>query len=295
MKSKLNNKIKLNFIGIGAQRSGTTWLAEKLDQHPKICISVPKEICYFNKKRSYIHNSMNENYKKSFNWYRKRFAHCKTNQKQGEFSTIYLFDKYAPRNIYKHFPNIKIIICLRNPINRAYSQYRVYNKYYKVEERSFEKVVRVEEEYRERGLYYKQLTRYLKYFNKSQMHIILFKKIKNEPDKTIKDVYQFLEVDGSFEPEGLEKRTNASKSVKTTSIPRLMGIFSELLISLNLSWLIRLLKNIGIKKFIMQFITKRRKHQKIDTQTENYLKNFYQEDIENLEKLLNKDLSHWKC
>lgn len=285
---------KLDFVGIGAQRSGTTWVAEKLNQHPNICVSEPKEICYFNEKSSYIHNYKNDNYKKPFAWYKKRFIHCKKSQIKGEFSTIYLFDSKAPKNIHKHFPNIKIIACLRTPIERAYSQYRVYKNYYKLENRSFSKAVKEEEEYRKRGLYYKQLKRYLEYFNESQIHIVFLESIKSEPQRVIEDLYTFLGVNCSFVPKGLEKPTNKNNIAKSTGLLQLMEFFSKLLIKLNLSWLIRTLKNLGLKKFIKRRITKSYKPQKIDVATRQYLKKYYKNDIENLEKLLNKDLSHWK-
>ena len=104
---------KVDFMGIGAQKGGTTWIAKCLSEHPDICMSEPKEILYFNKFSSFSNKCPINNYhKKTFSWYRKHFLHCKKGQINGEFSAEYFYDKEAPRLIRKYFPDIKLIVLL---------------------------------------------------------------------------------------------------------------------------------------------------------------------------------------
>ncbi len=88
---------KIDFIGIGAAKSGTTWLFHCLGQHPQICLSEPKEINYFNQRGSF--RNFNKNHTKPFSWYINHFRHCQANKIKGEFSPIYLYDEIAPSRI----------------------------------------------------------------------------------------------------------------------------------------------------------------------------------------------------
>jgi hypothetical protein len=80
------NKFNIDFIGIGAQRCGTTTLAKTMAQHPQICMSQPKEVKYFNLETSYISKKENQNFYKDLSWYEKHFLHCETACLKGEFS-----------------------------------------------------------------------------------------------------------------------------------------------------------------------------------------------------------------
>jgi len=284
----------LDFIGIGAQKAGTTWLANHLAKHPSICMSEPKEINYFNEKGSFARSYANKNHAKPFSWYKKHFAHCKKGQLRGEFSTSYLYDRKAPVLIQKHFPKIKLIVCLRNPIDRAYSQYWMLKNYLKLESRTFERAIEEEHEYVWRGMYYKQLKHFLKYFKKEQILVVMFDDIKKRPELTLKRVFKFLHISENIAGKVSLEKSNPSKKVKFGSITAAMGLVSKTLVNLRLSFLLRMLKYIGVKKIIMKLNTSEFKYDGMDAEVRKELRLKFKKDIKNLEKLLDRDLSHWR-
>ena len=115
--------LNVDFIGIGAERSGTTWVSNCLNDHPEICFSKQKEIFFFNKLDRHFLKLENLRYKRGINWYKGFFNHCAPGAIKGEFTPTYLFCPYAPRRIKSYFPNVKIVVCLRDPVERAFSQY----------------------------------------------------------------------------------------------------------------------------------------------------------------------------
>ncbi len=103
----------VDFIGVGAQKSGTSWAYACLYEHPEICAPV-KEIHFFSRPR----------YEEGKEWYEGHFKKCEEGLLRGEFSTSYLYSEESPERIHACYPNAKLIAILRNPIDRAYSQYR---------------------------------------------------------------------------------------------------------------------------------------------------------------------------
>lgn len=108
----------IDFVGIGFQRCATSWLNFMLYEHPEIC--KPKSGLHF----------FNKNYNKGKNWYiRSILESCKNRNgeiKLGEFSTTYSYPEHHNvvfNRISRDFPNIKILINIRNPIERAQSEY----------------------------------------------------------------------------------------------------------------------------------------------------------------------------
>jgi len=290
-----HSRFTIDFIGIGAEKCGTTWVADRLKSHPEVCLSEPKEIHYFNKKTSYIHGRLNKNYKKSFAWYKKHFSHCSRDKKIGEFSTFYLYDRRAPKLIKQKFPGVKLIVCLRDPIDRAYSQYQMYKNYFKKENRKFEDVIKEEPEYLEKGLYYKQLKHYLKYFKKSQILILFLEDIKEKPKEQIKKLYEHLELsDTSFVPSESNNRSNPPKSIKSNFVIEMMKLVSNTLIFFNLTKLLHFLKQVGVKRKLVSLFSQSYDYDPINPSTRKQLLPFFEDDIRRLEKLLNKDLSSWK-
>ena len=114
-----------DFIILGAQKSGTTALYYDLCKHSKILKSSRKEIHYFDKKHYPDHE-----------WYKNKFPEI-NGKITGESSPSYLFLPFVPYRIKETIPGCKFIIILRNPVDRAYSQYNMDNK----NEISFEKLI----------------------------------------------------------------------------------------------------------------------------------------------------------
>ncbi len=188
-------KRKIDYLIIGAQKSGTTSLYEYLTAHPKIDAANKKEIHYFD-----------ANHDKGKNWYHLRFPWTRGHL-QGEATPYYLFHDACPKLVKKYNSKVKLIVILRNPVDRAFSQYRM-NVKRGDETLPFVDALHAEEKrlmnasasdpqsvvfsYKKRGLYAEQLDRWLKHFSKEQLMILEYEHFFKNPWIEIQKVYRFL-------------------------------------------------------------------------------------------------------
>ena len=202
-----------SFLIIGAQKCGTTSLYDYLIQHPAILSASRKEIGFFDRY-----------YNMSLYWYKSHFPliRKKLFEKQkvitGEASPNYLFDLHASKRVYEKFPDIKLIVLLRNPIDRAYSHYQMQVRK-GFESLSFEDAIKSENtrllgekekiianenyyafnyeifSYLQRGIYVDQLERWLKVFSKKQILVLNTEEFNHNLTSTLSLIFDFLNVD----------------------------------------------------------------------------------------------------
>lgn len=189
---------KIDFLIIGAQKSGTTWLSGCLKEHPGVYIPDIKEVHYFD-----------NNYKKGESWYHSFFKNggCRV---KGEATPKYMFKSDVPGKIYKYKKDIKLITILRNPTTRAISQYKMEILRGGLDEgvsliHTFNNKISDDISIKDRGFYSEQLKRYFDLFDENRLKILLYDDIIKKPKTLIKDIYAFLEVDDGFLPDGLNK------------------------------------------------------------------------------------------
>lgn len=274
---------KLDFIGIGAPKSGTTWASKCLSEHPEICMSQPKEVHFFNKKYAFYRVGETFKYSKGISWYSSHWNHCNQSQKRGEWGVYYLQDEEAPKLIHKHFPNIKLVAILRDPVERLHSHYL-----HPAQNRNlppFEEIIKTDKDFVEQSCYHKHLSRYLSFFPKENILILIYEDIKKDPLAFIQKIYKFLEVDDSFVPPSLHKKvsplTGKFKFIKGKKQKKVVVVLEKLR-----------LKNF-IKKMVLFFMGNK-KTPILSSEIKNELYKTYLPDIENLEKLIDRDLSIWK-
>jgi hypothetical protein len=205
------------FLIIGAQKSGTTWLARMLRQHPDVYMP-SAEVHYFDKKY---------NYRKGLAWYEQHFAGATHERAIGEKTPDYLWaegqgvEGHLPevhRNIHEALPAAKLIVSLRNPVDRAVSAVKHIIGTGRISplhgidhlltghKRSLVDGHGV----LDYGLYYRQLQAYLKYFDRGQLLVLIYEEdVRANPSAGLQTVCKFLEIDGSFAFEGKQERVNA--------------------------------------------------------------------------------------
>ena len=291
-----------NFLIIGASKCGTTALYYYLKQHPEISFSELKEPKYFSSiNEQFPHNgvgdiSVDKYAIRSFEEYKSLFSNV-SNKRVGEASpdTIYFHDKTAPK-IKEELGDIPIIIILRDPVKRAFSAF-MYLKRDSREVLSFRQGLLEEEEriannwdfiwgYKRGGLYYNQVKTFIDTF--SNVKIILQEDLKTETDKTLKDVYSFLNVDIDF-------KTDISVNHNESGLPN--NILSKFLLSRDnyLSTIIReIMKKIIPRKILEKVASKTLVKTSILEEEMLELRPYFYDDICRLEKIINKDLSSWK-
>lgn len=210
---------KLDFLIVGTQKGGTTALNTYLKEHPSICMGNTKEIHYFDTEENFISAPDYEDYHKNFSINK----HTKV---IGEATPIYMYWESSMRRIWEYNKNIKIIILLRDPIQRAYSHWNMETQR-GLETISFSKAIRTEYNrvkvslpdkhrvysYVDRGFYNEQIKNVFRYFNKSQVLIVESEKLEEYLNDTLKIITDFLNISqfNNIEHKSIHKRNYKEK------------------------------------------------------------------------------------
>lgn len=276
-----------NFLGIGAARSGTTWLDKILRSHSDI---------YLPERRKEI-NFFDWYYDRGVTWYEKFFPSPSQALKYrsiGEITSQYIFAPQAPVRIKKHLPDCRFIVNLRNPVDRAYSNYAFLVRDC-AEQRTFQECL-VDQRLGivSRGLYSQQLKRYLQLFPRENFFFIIYEDIIVHPKELLFQLAQFLSVDGNkFDLNIIKQKVNASRKSRFPLARALVIRYREYLRRKNLDWVWNIAKNSGMKQ-IFEVWERGAAVPPIETsiRAELFLK--YESDIAALEELIGIDLSIWR-
>ena len=185
---------QLDFLIVGAQKSGSTSLRAFLEEQKKDIFILNRELHFWNRNGQYQDGA-------GLNAYLENFAEAKPNQIKGEKSPSYLVSKEAPERIHKHFPKVKIIAILRNPIDRAYSAYWHGRRVGAIEtSTTFGEAVRNYKVNQGKpygdmvtpGYYSEQIARYLSFFPLKQLHVISFESTLTQSSDELHEVLKFL-------------------------------------------------------------------------------------------------------
>ncbi len=264
------NKIPLpNFICIGAQRAGTTWLYHCLKEHPQIFVPKQKELRFFN-----------YNYDDGIEAYSKNFENISDEIAYGELTPDYYRQQDALLRIKEHLPDVKLVFILRNPIHRAFSQYQLYcGTEYK--ETTFEETYLAHPELIEWGKYGDHLEFIYKHFNKGNVLTVDYDLLKESPEEFLRQIFEFLGVDSKFIPSNLKRTYN---KVIYPSAQKIMK-------SLGLRWLIELVKISPLGDLIRN--RQKKKNIQVSKQEFEYLVDKFKDDVRKLELILDADFSDW--
>lgn len=203
-----NNRKLPDFFCVGAQKSGSSTLYWWLRQHPQLGMSFDKESKF-----------LDRHFEKGKKWYRHQFPLTSSKKLAGDNTPYYLFHPLVPERAHSLCPEAKVIMILRNPINRAFSQYQMECRKGREVHGSFEEAIKGELEriskaksdlladplgyhhtfentsYLSRGIYMDQIAQWLKWYKRDQMLILTSEAFFNEPKKELEEVYDFLNID----------------------------------------------------------------------------------------------------
>jgi hypothetical protein len=216
-----SDRFKIDFLGIGVAKAGTTWLSRCLREHPQICLSEPKELNYFCRTHIWPWGSPTF-YDCGEKWLQSKFSHWRQGQLRGEFSNCYLVDPQSPLIIKKHYPEIKLIVSYRNPVEALYSLYFQAAKEYAVP-RKFEDFLELYPQLIELGFYYKHTDRYLQRFPQENMFFVLFDDIRSNPEEVLRNLYAFLGLETTFRPSKLYIIVNERRAPRVKWIRDVLG------------------------------------------------------------------------
>ncbi len=276
-----------NFLGIGAQRSGTSWLYFLLKSHPEIFVPPHvKEVHFFDR-----------HYDRGLHWYESFFSSegVKGSHKaRGEISPNYLFDEAVPARVREHLPHAKFIVLLRNPVNRAYSTFR--NVHFKglTKTESFAHFVQDTPSVFMRGMYAAQIRRWLDHFPRDRFLVLIFEEIFRDPVEATQSIASFLGVaPQGFDKEALEQKVNPSNAPKVPALYQFGIRIRRYLQRKDFHRAGSLLEKVGSRFFRLLGESKRRVPELNKTEKRRLL-DAYAQDIEELETILKRDLSVWQ-
>lgn len=192
---------RADFFLVGCQKSATTWIHRCLREHPQIYVPEADELHFFD-----------INYHRGFDWYRRFFQASERGLRIGDTTSSYVRAPEVPGRIHEYNPEARIIVSLRNPIDRAFSHYWHEKKKQKIAFR-FEELFEnydLFESWIATGFYFQHLKRFYEYFPEHRVLVLVFEDIQANPEAFIRRVFEFLDVDASFEPQVLHSRVNVA-------------------------------------------------------------------------------------
>lgn len=291
-----------NFIILGAQKSGTTALFYALSKHPEVFTSPVKEPRFFVDEAKALADAAGPGdgetkMMASLEDYEALFAGAGSEVVRGEASPAYLYDADAPRKIAALIPDAKLIAILRNPVERAYSNFLYLVREGREPLHDFGAALDAEAErraggwstnwfYRDKGFYGAQLERYLEHFPPQQLHCILYEDYNENPEATVKEVYRYLGVDDGFSQD-LSIRLNVS------GLPKSKGLQAVSNRSRRLKWLIEPLVPDRVRRGLLKAQNRNLSRPPLPPQVRARLVEEYREDIERVRGLTGLDLTGW--
>ena len=309
-------KIIPNFFVVGAPKCGTTSLYHYFSQHPEIYLSPIKEPVYFAKDIVEWHNrcSPSDPYFDPDSYFRRSsfyfvhiayltklehylalFRNVKNEKAIGEMAVLNLFSKVAAREIFKFNPEGKIIIILRNPIERTFSHFTAELRDGRVSTKDFIKCVMEDFEksedkckkyFVEESLYFRQVKRYLDIFPKGNVKVILFDDLKKDVKGICAELFEFIGVSANVDISFSDKknqsyvpRFHTLNSFAKKIRRRFKGLFPE-----------------GVPPLLKDFynlIMMEKSKPVLSAEDRKFFMPFFKEDILKTQGLIGKDLSNW--
>lgn len=276
------------FLGIGVPRAGTTWLHAMLDTHPQVYVPRRrKEIHYFDMY-----------YERGVDWYRDFFpsgAQVNAYKAIGEITPHYFYCSLCPQRIAEMSSITKLILILRNPVDRAFSYY-VHKRRGENIQITFQEFLKTfPEDVIEQGFYSKYLSEYLRYFSKEQILILIQEQAVKNLERTKSQIAEFLDIQPElFPPNAGVEKVNQSRDVKHKKAFAFAASVVEKLQGTPFDRLVDHSVNFAKKTGMLKFFGTSNDVPVLDIQIRHELSNKFLHEIVELEAMIGIDLSIWR-
>ncbi|WP_428630642.1 sulfotransferase family protein [Sphingopyxis sp.] len=266
-----------SFLIIGAVKAATTWLLEQLQVNPHLYMPDP-EPHYFSSE-----------YHRGESYYRSFFdTYATTGRLLGEKSADYLAHPQAAQRLAAMVPNARLVVQFRNPIERAYSDYKMLYRRGTVRlapEDYLTSRDSSQPRFLNDGLYAEHMRRWLDYFPQEQLHAILFDDVKQDAKEVVDSVSRHLGVDPVFDLGQSTKRANdGSERFLPMPFRKALSPFKGLVAPLRGSTWFETARDIFASEIA---------YPPLSADLRERLSDFYAEDIADLGAMLGRDLTHW--
>jgi hypothetical protein len=265
-----------SFIVIGAAKAATSWITHQLRQRPDVFMPGP-EPHYFSRY-----------YDRGDTWYASLFDEAEPGQLMGEKSADYLADPNVPRRIAQLLPDAQLIVHLRNPIERAYSDYCMLFRRGRVNgdvNRHLDWTRTGVPRFLADGLYARHIARFRDHFPAGHIKIVLHDDIRTRPHQVVAEVCSALAIPTAFEPKSVEARVNDGQApLVPVMFRRLPEPIKKLIAPLR-----------GQRSFetVRGWMARPVRYPPLIPETRRRLEDFYRGDVSELSQMLGRDLAGW--
>ena len=298
-----------DFLVIGAAKSGTVSVYHYLELHPDIFMCPVNESNFFALETADLTKEylgpvdrfyLDQHCVKTLTAYCSLFRDARPHQVVGESSPLYLFSRTAPARIHHHIPTAKIIAILRQPADRAFSNYQHFRRAGIEPIADFEEAIHAELVrrqqgwgpwpfwfYSEMGFFAAQLQAYFDLFGPRQILVVLFEDLLADTAGLMKKIYEFVGVNGTYAPDlstrhnvgGVPRREWLDKFITKPYLAKTM--------------LKKLLPDGPRRRLRVRLSDWNNDKPRLDPDLRTELTRMYQEDVLCLQQMIGRDLGHW--
>lgn len=299
------------FLIIGTAKAGTTALYHYLMQHPQIYMSPNKEPNYFalTGERLDFRGPADMQHIGKYSVtdsvrYTRLFEGANGAAAIGEASPLYLYDPRAPARIHETLPDVKLIVILRNPVERAYSSFLHLVRDQREPILDFEQALQAEQarieanwehiwHYVQLGFYHRQLQRYLQIFDRRQLLILLYEDWNADNAATLRQVFHFLGVeDHPVQPPN--RRPNDSTNPRRWPLHKHKRLHRFISSDHALKRAVRWALPPRTRRHLGDWIGRRNMRvPPLTARARAFLVATYREDVHHLQRLIARDVSTW--
>ena len=266
----------IDFLIIGATKSATTWLQHSLQRDPQVYMPAP-ELHYFSRE-----------FQRGDDWYLSHFKTANSAHLVGEKSNSYLDSQLAASRIRAALPDVKLIAQLRNPIERAYSDYcMLYRRGEVGRDLSlyFDPDKALNSRFLVGGLYHQHIRRYLDYFPESQLLILLYEDLAINSSAQLGRFRRFIGLEDELPTQPIQMKVkDKTLPVINPSLRRLFGPLKPVVAPIRQTWMFDKVRNLLARETAYPPLTGRLHKQ---------MAAFYAEDTRALGVLIGRDVSGW--
>jgi hypothetical protein len=226
----------------------------------------------------------NEHFQKGLGWYEDQFKASGGRKAIGEITPNYLESEVAIPRMAESIPNARLIVVLREPFQRALSAYNLlYDSHFRG--KSFVDVCKTSNYIIQSGLYAGQMDRVYKHYKKDKVKVFLYDDIQHDAVKMLSELFRFLQVDDRFKPRSVDQIYNSAAFPRTQSLLKRAG----------LNWLTEVVSKSALGRWIKTQVLSKSHHspEGENDKLAQSVKAFFRDDIIHLQKIIDRDLSHW--
>lgn len=273
-------RVKPTFLFIGPDKSGSTWLYEVLRQHPHCFVPSVKDIYFFDR-----------HYHRGLDWYLSFFDEAPPRARAvGELSHDYLYSPEAARRIARDLPDVRLLTCLRDPVDRAFSHYLFLIRSGQTRA-SFEEALDRYPGIVEHSRYHRYLREYYGLFGRERIKVLWFHELQSNPRRFAAEAFHFLGVEFVEEIQYEERHLGASRP-RAHALARLARLGATGARRAGLERLVGAAKRSVLPRLLYRPYAEGDRPV-LGVANRARLRETLREDVESLQELLGADLSAW--